>query len=173
MSMTENKTGFLIVVIIVTIASASVTYLLVNIFEKKRRAKIHMFDLLRLRSRTPTLKNGKPIGRVSMTAIGKQLSPHARVSVDTAEASRFLKKRLNAIPGSNECSWVTPSPLTTATDVVTPICFQTRSKPNDKPSLNRVLACTAMHQSCRCTASLATVMLPRALRSLTNIPTMN
>ncbi|MDP6578257.1 MAG: ammonia-forming cytochrome c nitrite reductase subunit c552 [Candidatus Marinimicrobia bacterium] len=39
MSMTENKTGFLIVVIIVTIASASVTYLLVNIFEKKTESK--------------------------------------------------------------------------------------------------------------------------------------
>ena len=39
MSMTENKTGFLIVVIIVTIASAGVTYLLVNIFEKKTESK--------------------------------------------------------------------------------------------------------------------------------------
>lgn len=35
MNMTENKIGFLIVVIIVAIASVGVTYLLVNIFEKK------------------------------------------------------------------------------------------------------------------------------------------
>jgi len=39
MNMTENKIGFLIVVIIVAIASVGVTYLLVNIFEKKTESK--------------------------------------------------------------------------------------------------------------------------------------
>ncbi len=88
-----SKLAMAIIVLIVAVVSVGIAALMLNIFERKIEAKTLTSGLLKLRKRTPTLKNGKSIGLNSTTRTRRLALQHVPVSADTGAAKLFLRRR--------------------------------------------------------------------------------